>query len=367
MQIDFEREALLEPVSMVVGVVERRQTLPILSYVMLQASEGRVSLTGTDLEVEMVASVSTIGIKDPQDVMMPARKLFDICRALPANSKLTIIKEGEKVAVKAGRSRFTLSTLPVEDFPSVSTNAFEHALTISGEVLQKFLGATAFCMAHQDVRYYLNGVYLEIGNGQLTSVATDGHRMAVCRGALEGGGGDSLHMIVPRKAVQEILRLIDNGGEPVEIEISTNHVRLKYGTVTFTSKLIDGKFPDYTKVIPTSQNKHITINRTELRESLGRVAILANEKYRGVRFNLGQGQLGITAHNPEQEEAVEEIEVDYSGEPLEIGFNVNYLMEAVSALSSTDVVLGLSDSSSSCTLRSPEDSGTQYIIMPMRL
>ena len=222
-------------------------------------------------------------------------------------------------------------------------------------------------MALQDVRYYLNGVYIELENRSLRAVATDGHRMAVSEATLEQDFPSTRHFIVPRKAVQEILRLLPNDETTVNLMVGQNHLRLTVSGLTVTSKLIDGKFPDYRKVIPTAQTKVLVLERETFREALNRTAILANEKYRGVRLNLEPGKLSITAHNPDQEEAVEEVEVAYNGEPLEIGFNVNYLTDATSAVGSPEIRLGLSDASSSCTLQSPSDSSTEYIVMPMRL
>lgn len=366
MQIQLEREILLAPVSMVAGIVERRQTLPILSYLLLRAEAGNVVLAGTDLEVELVVTIAG-DVVAPGAVTVPARKLLDICRALAEGTVLKLGSEGGRVVVRGGKSRFALATLPAEDFPKIETSGFERVLSVQAGKLRTMLEATAFCMAQQDVRYYLNGLYLEIGDGNIRAVATDGHRMAV---AVDGSGGQTekaVQIIVPRKAVQEILRLVPTTEELVHLDMSTNHIRLELDGAVFTSKLIDGKFPDYTKVIPTAQSKRVTLDRQLFRESLGRVAILANEKYRGVRLNLEDGRLHITAHNPEQEEAVEELETGYSGEPLEIGFNVNYLIDAVNAIDTQDVVLGLNDASSSCTLRSADERETQYIIMPMRL
>jgi DNA polymerase-3 subunit beta len=366
MQIQLERETLLTPVSMVAGIVERRQTLPILSYLLVRAETGNIVLAGTDMEVELVVTV-TGDVVTPGAATVPARKLFDICRALAEGTVVKMGMEGGRVVLRGGKSRFALATLPVGDFPKIETTGFERVLSVQARKLRTMLEATAFCMAQQDVRYYLNGLYLEVDKGSIRAVATDGHRMAI---AVDSSGGQSekaVQIIVPRKAIQEILRLVPTTEELVHVDLSTNHMRLELDGAIFTSKLIDGKFPDYTKVIPTTQSKRVTLDRQGFRESLGRVAILANEKYRGVRLNLEDSRLRITAHNPEQEEAVEELETEYSGEALEIGFNVNYLIDAVNAIETKDVVLGLNDSSSSCTLRSADERETQYIIMPMRL
>lgn len=366
MQIQIERDVLLGPLAMVAGVIERRQTLPILSYLLLRAHEDGLSLVGTDLEIEVVAGARS-EVESSGDVTVPARKLFDICRALPEGAVMRLTKEGGKVTVRAGKSRFSLVTLPVEDFPKTETASFETAFVIGAEDLKQALEATAFCMAQQDVRYYLNGLYVESAGEHIRAVATDGHRMAISTAKCISGPSKMASIIIPRKAVLEVLRLLSNVTDSVNIELSANHLRLGLNGFSFTSKLVDGKFPDYTKVIPSTQTKHLTLDRQGFRESLGRAAILANEKYRGVRLNIEKGSLRVTAHNPEQEEAVEEIEISYVGEPLEIGFNVNYLLEATAAVESPEIVLGLNDASSSCTLKAPGEPRSQYIIMPMRL
>ena len=366
MRIEIDRENLLIPVSVVAGVVERRQTLPILAYLLLRASETGISMIGTDLEVEVVA-IANGEVVDRGDVTVPARKLLEICRALPEGVRITVASQGNKIAVKAGKSRFSLATLPADDFPKVETLDFVSVLTIPALELKRVLDSTAFCMAQQDVRYYLNGLYLEVENHQIRAVATDGHRMAIMELQGELSALKPAQIIVPRKAIHEIARLLPSDETPVTIAVDTNHLRLQVAGLVVTSKLIDGKFPDYRKVIPAVQTKSVILNQIQFRDALSRVAILANEKYRGVRLNLQSGKLSVTAHNPEQEEAIEEIETSYSGEPLEIGFNVNYLVEAAGAIDSPEIVLGLSDANSSCTLRSSVETGAQYIVMPMRL
>ncbi len=367
MQIQLLRETLLKPMAVAAGIVERRHTLPILSYVLVKAEKGQISFTATDLEVEVV---STIGgsVEKSGELTVPARKLFDICRALPEATTVTLSKQGEKVILKAGRSRFSLSTLSSTDFPSVEPNQFQQVLTIKQSNLWRAIERTAFCIAQQDVRYYLNGLYLEMDGIQLRAVATDGHRMAITELDCPLNKIEPIQVIVPKKAVQELSRLLDGDEDKtVQVEIGKNHIRFSLKGLIFTAKLIDGKFPDYTKVIPSIQGKQVQLDRMSFREALARVAILASEKYRGIRLNLESGRLQISAHNPEQEEAVEELETNYNGDTLEIGFNVNYLIEATGAIASNEIILGLNDPTSSCTLRASNDSSTQYIIMPMRL
>jgi len=366
MQITIQREDLLKPISIVAGVVERRQTLPILSYVMLRSRDGRFTMTGTDLEVEVSAAIP-LQVAD-FELTVPARKLFDICRAIPAEATITLDKHGDKVLVRAAKSRFSLLTLPAADFPTIDSDDLKQALTIEESLLKTLLDQTQFCMAQQDVRYYLNGLYLEFKKeGGLRGVATDGHRMAIAETLLSETQNADTQIIIPRKGVQEIARLLSATDSSIRMFVGVNHIRLEVGSVVLTSKLIDGRFPDYTKVVPATLSKTIHLERGPFREALGRVAILSNEKYRGVRLNLQPGKLSISAHNPEQEEATEDLDIDYKGEGMEIGFNVNYLTEAVSAIHGDELVLGLNDPNSSCAVYSPAEPRTQYIIMPMRL
>lgn len=366
MQITITREELLKPLSYVTGVVERRQTLPVLSYVLLRQQDGAMTFTGTDLEIEVIAKAVRAGGGDIE-MTLPARKLFDICRALPNDAEITIKKEGEKSIVKSGKSRFALVAVPVTDFPNVQANQWEQALTITQKDLRKLLEQTHFCMAQQDVRYYLNGLLLEVSGKKIRGVATDGHRMAISELRLEKDNPGERQIIVPRKGVQEMLRLLGDTEDSVELQFGINHLRARTSDFVFTSKLIDGRYPDYNKVVPGKQSKKIHLDRNLFRETLSRVAILSSEKYRGVRLTLNPKSLRLTAHNPEQEEAQEEISIEYAGEGMEIGFNVNYMMEAISALPSEQVEFGLNDPNSSCTLISPGTTYPQYVIMPMRL
>lgn len=366
MHIQLKRDELLKPLSYVAGVVERRQTLPILAYLLLKADGNEISMTGTDLEVELtVNGQAKVGVAG--EAMLPARKLLDICRALPAEAEIDLRKDGNKVVVKAGRSRFSLLTLPVADFPSLPAANWELSLTLPQQVLRGLLEQTHFCMAQQDVRYYLNGVLLETTGATVRAVATDGHRMALAEHQMGKPVGSEKQVIVPRKGVQEMIRILEATESPVALELGPNHMRIRTSELTFTSKLIDGRYPDYTKVVPTNQTKSLEIGREMVREALNRVAILSNEKYRGVRLALAPKSLRVSAHNPEQEEANEDLSVDYRGEALEIGFNVGYLLDSLNALRTDQVVLGLSDSNSSCTLRSPSAATPLYVVMPMRL
>ncbi len=366
MRFSLQREAFLKPLAQVVNVVERRQTLPVLANFLVQVQGGQLSLTGTDLEVEMIARSA---VDDAQDgeTTIPARKLFEIIRALPDGSKVTVSQTGDKVTVSAGRSRFTLATLPANDFPSVDEVEATERVTVPEAVLKELIERTAFAMAQQDVRYYLNGLLFDLRGDALRTVATDGHRLALCETELEKASGAKRQIIVPRKGVTELQRLLESGDREIELEVGRSHVRVKRDDVTFTSKLIDGRFPDYEAVIPIGADREVKVDREALRASLQRAALLSNEKYRGIRVEVSPGNLKISAHNPEQEEAQEEIEADTTVSDLAIGFNVNYLLDALSALRDEYVVIQLRDSNSSALVREASSEKSRHVVMPLRL
>ena len=365
MKLTAEREKLLAPLQAVIGVVERRQTMPVLANVLLGVRQGQLSIAATDLEVELVASTE-VAVQDAGDITVPGRKLLDILRALPEKSAVSMTVEGEKVVIKAGRSRFSLSTLPAAEFPVIDDINSQQTVQVPRKELQRLLEKTHFSMAQQDVRYYLNGMLLEIDGALLRAVATDGHRLALCETALAAKAKTSQQVIVPRKGVLELQRVLTADGI-ADLAIGTNHVRAQIGDVRFTSKLIDGRFPEYSRVIPVAPASAIRADRDVLRQALQRTAILSNEKYRGIRVTVKKNALTVQAHNPEQEEAEEEIEVSYEGSDLEVGFNVNYLLDALAAIDGQEVELGLTDSNSSCLIRSPGNSSARYVVMPMRL
>lgn len=366
MRFSLQREAFLKPLAQVVNVVERRQTLPVLANLLVQVKDGQLSLTGTDLEVEMVSRISVDNANDGETTI-PARKLFDIVRALPDGSVITVAQTGDKVTVSAGRSRFTLATLPSNDFPSVDEVEATDRIAISEATLKELIERTSFAMAQQDVRYYLNGLLFDVRDTLLRCVATDGHRLALCETPLETGTGNKRQIIVPRKGVTELQRLLEGGDREIELEIGRSHIRMKRDDAMFTSKLIDGRFPDYEAVIPIGADRLVTVDRELLKASLQRAAILSNEKYRGVRVEVSPGQLKISAHNPEQEEAQDEVEVDTQVSDLAIGFNVNYLLDALSALRDEQVVIQLRDSNSSALVREASNEKSRHVVMPLRL
>ena len=366
MRFSLQREVLLKPLQQVVNVVERRQTLPVLSNLLVQVRDGELSLTGTDLEVEMVARTAAEDA-EAGDTTIPARKLFDIVRALPDGSRITISQAGEKITLQAGRSRFTLATLPSNEFPSVEDLELVERIRIPEGTLKELIERTAFAMAQQDVRYYLNGLLLDLREDSLRCVATDGHRLALCEAPLPTGAQTRKQIILPRKGVLELQRLLEGGDREIEIEVGRSHLRVRREDVTFTSKLIDGRFPDYDAVIPIGADKELKIDRDVLKAALQRAAILSNEKYRGVKLELSPGQLKIVAHNPEQEEAQEEVEAETSVDGLAIGFNVSYLLDALSALREEFVVVALRDANSSALVREASNDRCRHVVMPLRL
>ena len=365
MKLSASRETLLKPLQAVIGVVERRQTMPILANVLLAAKDGQVEVTGTDLEVELVASVD-VEVEAAGEVTVPGRKLLDICRALPDEAEVSMSLSGEKLTVKSGRSRFSLMTLPAAEFPRIGDINAGQSLSVSQVTLAKLLEKTHFSMAQQDVRYYLNGLLLETGDKRLRAVATDGHRLALCDVELDGKKAPEQQVIVPRKGVLELQRLIGGDGD-LQIELGSNHIRIQLEGIRYTSKLIDGRFPEYDRVIPQDTENQLTADRESFRGALQRTAILSNEKYRGIRLIIKKDGLLLQAHNPEQEEAEEEVEISYGGDDIEIGFNVNYLLDALGAIESETVELAVVDGNSSCLLREPGNDECKYVVMPMRL
>lgn len=369
MKFSVSKETFVKQLQMVVGVVERRQTLPILANVLISLKDGELALTGTDLEVEIVSmAASEIGTEPSGQITAPARKLLDICRSLPdgVDIKLSTNNKG-RVVITSGRSRFTLSTLPAEEFPNVEDGAATFEFNLAASSLKHLIDSTSFAMAHQDVRYYLNGMLWEVKGSKLNGVATDGHRLAISVIDLPGDVAGSVQAILPRKGVVELSRLLVDEGD-VAISLGEAHLRVRGSDFHFTSKLVDGAYPDYDRVLPKGGSLVIRGDRDGLRHAFSRAAILSNEKYRGVRLLLSENLLNIVANNPEQEEAQEDVAVNYSGIDLEVGFNVNYILDVLNTLAGEEVVFILSDANSSALIQDPADgSGSSYVIMPMRL
>ena len=314
MKFSLSRDELLKPLQMVAGVVERRQTLPVLSNVLISLQGNQLQITGTDLEVEILSKLSISDADDSGEITVPARKLLDIVKSLPESAEIDFYEENQRVIVKSGRSRFTLSTLPATEFPSVEQSEFNNQLIVSAPALKGMIDATGFAMAQQDVRYYLNGMLFELKEGGVRLVATDGHRLALSDAVAEVQAEDVKQAILPRKGVLELARLIGDRDDDLTLRLGSSHARIETDEFVFTSKLVDGKFPDYERVIPQGGTKEVFGSRDLLKGAFNRTAILSNEKYRGVRLGLVSGQLTIQANNPDQEEAQEEVAIDYEGE-----------------------------------------------------
>ena len=368
MQFVIKRDLLLHPLQAVQGVVERRQTLPILTNVLLSCHDETLSVSATDMELELVATIPLTSTESGQ-VTVPARKLVDICRSLSADANVKLSLDNERVVLQSGRSRFVLGTLPAGDFPSFDRPVVEMSVTLQQADLKKLIDLTHFAMAQQDVRYYLNGLLFEFSGKKLRTVATDGHRLAIADLEIDAAVQEPRSIIVPRKGIMELGRLLGTGDQSIEIEIAENQMQLNLPGLRFTSKLIEGKFPDYDRVVPRPEacDKQAKVDRDTLRQSLARASILSNEKYRAIRLNLDNTVLKVLANNADQEEAEDEVEAEYIGESLEIGFNVSYLIDALTALPSKAARLHLTDADSSCLITPDSSKECQYVVMPMRL
>ena len=366
MKFSVNRESLLRPLQQVAGVVERRQTLPVLSNLLLQVQENQLFMTGTDLEVELIGRVE-IDNAETGAVTVPARKLVDICREIPEKADIQVALAESRVEIRSGRFRSTLSTLSAMDFPSVDHSSPELSTELDSKALKKLLDKTAFAMAQQDVRYFLNGMLLQIGHGHVRSVTTDGHRLALSDLDQDGLEGELKQIILPRKGVIEIQRLLQELEDKVSVSIGASHLCASSQMFTLTTKLVEGKYPDYERVIPRGGDKIVLADKQELRQALSRTAILSNEKFRGIRVSLSSGQLQLSANNPEQEEAEEIVSVDYEGDSLEVGFNVSYLQDVLSVIDNSRVRITLHDANSSAVIEDPDLEDAVYVVMPMKL
>lgn len=369
MKLTTKKEELLPALLQVGTIVERRQTLPILANLLFQVKNGNMTMVATDLELEVKTQLAVEASEDG-DFTLPARKIIDICKALEDGASIALEVDGEKAVLRSGRGRYRLSTLPAGDYPAMEVAAATHQVNIPQHLLKRLLEKTSFAMAQQDVRYYLNGMFFETRPGRLRAVATDGHRLALCDVPLEEDQEVGIQAIVPRKAVLELNRILDSRKDapPVELQFSSGFLKVIFPGGSFATKLIDGRYPDYAKVIPGSDNvKQLVADREPLRHALMRTAILSNEKFRGVRFQVSPGLLNLLAHNPEHEEAEEELEVDYVGEEMMVGFNVGYLLDVLGVLEEERVRFGLIDPASSCVITSENQDGCQYVVMPMRI
>jgi DNA polymerase-3 subunit beta len=365
--LDCSRDELLVPLQMVSGIVERRHTLPILSNVLLERSGESMVLLATDLEIQVSCKASPGAHAAASPFTTSARKLQDILRALPNDAKVSIESASNRLQLKSGRSRFTLQTLPAEDFPRLAVGSEQvDEVALPQRTLRALLVLVQYAMAQQDIRYYLNGLLLSVEGKELRVVATDGHRLAFARTALETDHPRH-EVVLPRKAVLELSKLLGEIDAPVRIALLGNQVRFNFGEVELFTKIVDGKFPDYGRVIPTSHQNIITVDRAGLLQALQRTAILSNDKFRGVRWMLTKDSLRVSCTNTEQEEAQEEIEVDHAGAAIDIGFNVNYLLDVLNALSGSEVTCAFGDASSSVLMTDPALDSFKYVIMPMRI
>ncbi|NQY63058.1 MAG: DNA polymerase III subunit beta [Alteromonadaceae bacterium] len=367
MKFSLNRELLLKPLLLVSGAVERKSTLPILSNILFDVSGQSLTLTATDLELEMVSYTQIDNQGEDGKITIPARKLLDICKSLPDDSTLTFETENDVIKISTGRSKYMLSTLPADDFPNIDEWKGDVEFKILKSELLRLIESTYFSMANQDVRYYLNGMSIECENNEIRSVATDGHRLAICK-----IGNDSLalparQVIVPRKGILEIIRLLEPVDEYIQIYLGSNHIRIIEPKFSFTSKLVDGRFPDYRRVLPINGDKVLITDKDQLRQVLSRASILSNEKFKGVRLNFSTSELKITANNPEQEQAEEVIEIDFPFEEVEIGFNVNYILDVLNAIKDPQVKFTLADANSSVVIEGNDTGEAIYVVMPMRL
>jgi DNA polymerase III subunit beta len=363
-----KRETLLGPLQAVAGIIERRHTLPILSNVLFARTDTRVDLVATDIEIEITTSMTVEGPGEEKRITVGARKLVDILRALPEGSEVQLLLQDRRLQVKSGKSRFNLQTLPPEDFPRLAlVEASTTSFTVPQKLLRSLLGLVQYAMAQQDIRYYLNGLLMVIEDDQLKLVATDGHRLAYASRKVGGKNLARQEVILPRKTIIELSKLLEDSDDPVAIDLSAAQAKFKFSNVVLVSKLVDGKFPDYGRVIPQNQPKKLKLDRIALLQALQRAAILTSDKFRGVRWVLGDGSLKISCSNTEQEEAQEELDIPYKGEPLDIGFNVGYIVDVLNNLDVAEVECGLGDANSSALFTLPERSDFKYVVMPMRI
>lgn len=365
--LEAERDTLLSPLQAVTGVVEKRHTLPILSNVLIEKNAGVLSMTATDLEIQIRTSTQANATEENFAITVSAKKLQDICRALPDKVRIRLEASDEQIQIKAGKSRFNLQTLPAADFPVIeSTGETESRASLPQKTLKRLIALVQYAMAQQDIRYYLNGMLLVLNGKIIMVIATDGHRLSLASTEMEQDSAPQ-EIIVPRKTVQELGKQLADSDDLIHIEVRRNQVVFNFGRIELISKVIEGKFPDYNRVIPSNHQNQLNIGRMALLQALQRVAILSNEKFRGVRLVLSPSGLRIVCSNNEQEEAQEELEVDYQGEALDIGFNVSYLLDALNNLSCDTVQCLFGDANSSMLLTQPGDASFKYVVMPMRI
>lgn len=366
MKFIINREELLIPLQQIVNVIEKRQTMPVLANILLKLSADSLILTGTDLEIQVMVQME-IKSADTGEITVPARKFLDICRLLPSGAEINFAYQNGKVTIQSGSSRFTLSTLAADSYPDFPENEPEYEFTIQAEKLKKALDRTIFCMANQDFRYYLNGLMMHISNSTLKLVTSDGHRLAIYEQDINQATGIDSRIIIPRKAVQELSRILDTHDEDATLQISKNNFKVLVGNLVFLSKLIDAKYPDFSKIYQQDYLPPIQINKQALKETLTRVAILANEQTKGIILEINSDHIFINSYNPEHEEAEEKIAIEFTGTPSSITFNVQYLLEALANLDSELAILSIASNLSSCFIEEPHEVPYKFIVMPMTL
>ncbi|MCF7968601.1 MAG: DNA polymerase III subunit beta [Methylococcaceae bacterium] len=367
MKLSIARETLLTPLSQVTGVIEKRQTLPILSNVLLQLSGGQLEMTGTDLEVQLLGRVQ-VDSNEEGAITVPARKLLDIFRLLPERSDVTLEHVDDRLSIRSGRSRFNLTTLPVENYPAFDSGSTDLEINLPSDSLRSALDKTIFAMAQQDVRSYLNGLLIDLEGHILRTVASDGHRLAVFQESLPSPFTTNRQIIVPRKGIQELSRLLGDADDSLTIQISPNTIRVNLGQVTFSAKLIEGRYPDYQRVMPGELSHLYQAGKEELKAALSRASLLTSEKQKSVSLEVDEtGLMILKAHNSEHEEAEESLMVDAQGGSVSVGFNAGYLLDAINHIDSEQVRLSFTDVANSCLVEDKTDARFKYVVMPMRL
>ncbi len=367
MKISLEKNTLLQALGHVQSVVERRNTIPILSNVLLTADDGRVTLVATDLDIE-VSETTQAGVDAPGTITAPAHTLYDIVRKLPDGAQIVLrVNNDNQLDVDAGRSHFTLPLLPAGDFPKMTADGFTHQFTLSAPELCRLIDKTRFAISTEETRYYLNGIYLHAHNGVLRAVATDGHRLALAEIDRPAGAEGLPGVIVPRKTVAEIRRLVDGKDAEIHIAVSDAKIRFTFGAAVLTSKLIDGTFPDYERVIPKNNEKTLVIDNKIFADAVDRVATISAEKSRSVKLSLTQDSLALVVNNPESGNAREDLMVDYSADPLDIGFNAKYLLDVTGQIEGREATFYLDSAASPALVKDSEDGGSLFVLMPLRV
>lgn len=365
--IKINKDEFLKPLQAVAGIVERRHTLPILSNVLIQVNPNELGFVATDLEIQITATIPHTENTETNAITVSAKKMQDIVRALPDNADITFDLKDSRLQMKAGKSQFNLQTLPADDYPKLALSDEEVTeLSIPQSTLKQLFNQVQYAMAQQDIRYYLNGLLVVLEPGRIKAIATDGHRLSLASMEVTSIQ-QTAEAILPRKTVTELIKLLADVDDEVKVRLGKNLVTFSFGNINLVSKVIEGKFPDYNKVIPSNYQNHVLLDRLTLLRAMQRAAILSNEKFRGVRLVLTQNSLRVICNNTEQEEAEEEIEIQYTKEPLDIGFNVTYLLDVLNNIDSSEVDCSFGDPNSSCLITVPGDDRFKYVVMPMRI